>query len=413
MLKRLGKRPEVSGALLAAVGIAQEAESGFSMPVTASFGAMDTHRFDYFNPTASPVAANFRLMFYPTLRLGKHWFAYAAIQVRRLPYFYYDAYLTDRGVETDLVQGYVGYTMHPGPATVVFKAGQMVTAFGSFPLRYDDAENPLMDQPLAYITELPIRGDQLSCGTNDLLWQHYGYVQAGCGGESGGGPGITPVTLYGIPAAQAEISVHRFDARVQMTNSSPAYPESWETVSRQYLQWTAGGGFTIQQGFRVGVSGFRGPYMENTVAPWLPAGSTVRSFPAIGTRARRRMGARRLSANGELQDFRFDAPNFVVPPRILAGYIELKGRITPRIFAAVREGFLKTESVLDTQGVSASEFSPTLQATEVGVGYWLHPRVLAKVSYEFMHTAGSSGSESNVLGMQLVVRLNQLQWGWK
>ena len=400
-------------ALLAAVGVAQEADSGISMPVTASFGAMDTHRFDYFNPTASPVAANFRLMFYPTLRLGKHWFAYAAIQVRRLPYFYYDAYLTDRGVETNLVQGYVGYTTHSGPATIVFKAGQMVTAFGSFPLRYDDAQNPLMDQPLAYTTQLPIRGDQLSCGTADLLKQQYGSVSAGCGGEAGPGPGLTPVSLYGLPAAQAEISVRRFDGRVQMTTSSPAYPENWNEISRQYLQWTAGAGVTIQQGFRVGVSGFRGPYMENTIAPWLPAGTTVRSFPATGHGLDVEWARGRLSANGELQNFRFDAPNYVVPPRILAGYAELKARLTPRIFAAVREGFLKTEPVLDSQGVSASEFAPTLQATEVGMGYWLRPHVLAKVSYEFWHATGSTSSKSNVLGMQLVATFNQLQKAFK
>jgi len=399
--------------MFAALGAAQEAQSGFSLPVTASFGVMDTHRFDLFDPSASPAAANFRLMFYPTLRLGKHWFAYAAIQVRRLPYFYYDAFLRDRGIATSLVQGYAGYTTHTGPATLVFKAGQMVTAFGSFPLRYDDAENPLMDQPLAYITELPVRGDQLSCGANDLLRQHYGYVWAGCGGESGGGSGITPITLYGIPAAQAEISLRRFDARLQITNSSPAYPESWETVSRQYLQWTAGGGGTIQQGFRAGVSIFRGPYMENTVSPWLPGGTTVRSFPAIARGLDVEWARGRLSASGELQNFRFDTPNFVVPPRILAGYAELKARLTPRIFAAVREGFLKTESVLDTQGVSAPEFAPTLRATEIGLGYWLRPRLLAKVSYEFMQSAGSSGTRTNVLGMQLVTQFNQLQWAWK
>ncbi len=399
-------------ALFAAIGVAQEADSGVSMPVTASFGAMDTHRFDFSNPTASPAAANFRLMFYPTLRLGKHWFAYAAIQVRRLPYFYYDAYLADRGVETDLVQGYVGYTTHSGPATIVFKAGQMVTAFGSFPLRYDDVQNPLMDQPLAYITEAPVRSDQLSCGTADLLKQHYGSVSENCGGEAGRGPGLTPVTLYGLPAAQAEISVRRFDGRVQMTTSSPAYPDGWN-ISRQHLQGTAGAGVTIQQGFRVGVSGFRGPYMENTIAPWLPAGTTVRSFPATGRGLDVEWARGRLSANGELQDFRFDAPNYVVPPRILAGYAELKARLTPRIYAAVREGFLKTQSVLDSRGVSASEFAPTLQATEVGVGYWLHPHVLAKVSYEFSHSAGSTSSKSNVLGMQLVATFNQLQKAFK
>jgi hypothetical protein len=406
MLKRLLAAAGLS-ALLAGACIAQEAaESGLSMPVTASFGLMDTQRFTDFNPSASPVAANFRLMFYPTLRLGKHWFAYAAIQVRRLPYFYYDAYLTGRGVKTGLIQGYVGYTFHPGAATVVFKAGQMTSAFGSFPLRYDDVQNPLMDQPLAYITEIPLRADQLLCGTADLLWQHYGSVNAGCGGELGSGPGITPVTLYGMPAAQAEISVHHFDARLQLTNSSPAYPWSWETVSRQYLQWTAGGGVTIRQGFRVGGSYFRGPYMENTLSAWLPAGATVRSFPAIGKGLDVEWARGRFSTNSELQQIRFDSPNFVIPPRILAGYVEVKARLTPRIYAAVREGFLKTQSVLDTQGVSASGFAPTLQTTEVGVGYWLHPRVLAKVSYEV-------ATKGNVLGMQVVATFNQLQWAWK
>jgi hypothetical protein len=121
----------------------------------------------------------------------------------------------------------------------------------------------------------------------------------------------------------------------------------------------------------------------------------------------------RLSATGELQNFRFDAPNFVAPPRILTGYAELKVRLTPRVYAAVREGFMKTEPVLDTQGIAAPEFAPTLQTTEVGVGCWLHPRVLAKVSYEFAQTAGSTGSWGNVLGMQVVASFRQLQWGWK
>jgi hypothetical protein len=410
-------KPALTTAVLcgffAAMGVAQEAESGLSMPVTASFGAMDTHRFDLIDPTASPAAANFRFMFYPTLRLGRHWFAYAAIQVRRLPYFYYDAYLKDRGVETNLVQGYVGYTMRTGPATIVLKAGQMVTAFGSFPLRYDDAQNPLMDQPLAYITEIPIRSDQVSCGTSDLLKQFYGSVASNCGGEPGGGPGLTPVSLYGMPGAQAEFSARRVDARVQMTTTSPAYTEGWNEISRQYLQWSAGGGFTIQQGFRVGASVFRGPYLDGDVSPWLPAGTTVRSFPATGRGLDVQWAHGRFSANGELQSFQFDAPNYVMPPRILAGYAELKVRLTPRIFAAVREGFLKTESVLDTKGVSAAEFAPTLQSAEFGAGYWLRPHVLVKVSYEIAHAAGSTNSWSNMVGVQLVATFNQLQWAWK
>lgn len=411
MLKNIASAVAIC-AMAAAVAPAQETEWGISMPVTASFGVMDTQRFQLFNPAASPWAANFRLMFYPTVRLGKHWFGYAAVQVRRLPFFYYDAFLPDRGVQADVIQGYVGYEAHPGPATVVFKAGQLTTAFGSFPLRYDDAENPLMDQPLAYITEIPLRSDQLLCGTRDLLWQSYGSVGASCGGESGRGPGLTPVTLYGEPGVQAEISVHRVDARVQMTANSPAYPDGWH-ISRRYLQWSAGGGFTIRQGFRVGASAFRGPYLDDEVAPWLPAGTTVRSFPATAMGLDSKWARGRLSATGEWQRFRFDMPNFVVSPEISAGYVEVKGRLTPRLYAAAREGYLKTGSVLDTQGISASQFAPTLRATEIGAGCWLEPRILLKVSYEWMQSAGSSGTRFNVLGLQLVASFRQAQWAWK
>jgi hypothetical protein len=220
------------------------------------------------------------------------------------------------------------------------------------------------------------------------------------------------VTLYGLPGAQTEISVRRFDARVQLTGGSPAYPDGWR-ISRQYLQATVGGGFTIRQGFRVGVSAFSGPYLERSLAPFLPAGTTVRSFPATGRGLDVQWARGRLSADGELQNFRFDAPNFVKAPEITAGYAELKARLTPRLYAAVREGFLKTGMVLDTVGVSASEFAPTLRATEAGLGCWLHPRVLLKVSYEWSQSAGSTGSRQNVLGIQLVASFRQLQWGWR
>ncbi len=106
-------------------------------------------------------------------------------------------------------------------------------------------------------------------------------------------------------------------------------------------------------------------------------------------------------------------PNFVTAPSITSGYIEAKGRITPRLFAAVREGYLKTGSVLDTHGISAPSFGATLRQTEVAAGLWLQPRVLMKVSYEWMQSAGSSGTRFNVLGLQLVAQFRQAQWAWK
>jgi hypothetical protein len=393
------------------VGAAQEADFGVTVPVTLSAGGMDTHRFQLINPGSPSTALAFRAMVYPTVRLGKHWFGYAAIQVRKIPYFYYDAFLTDRSVTTDVIQAYLGYSLHVGKATMVFKAGQMTSAFGSFPLRYDDAENPLIDQPLNYITEIPLRTDQLSCGTNELLREHYGFVFANCGGARGGGAGLTPVTLYGLLGVEAEASAGRFDGRLQMANNSPAYP-TW-SITKQYLQWAAGGGFTIRQGFRVGGSAFRGPYLESSTVDGLPAGTTVRDFPATGLGVDGQWALGRYSLNGEWQRLQFDAPNFVIAPTINAGYIEGKARLTPRLYMAGRVGRLGTGRVSDIHGVSADQFAPALKSYELAAGAWLNRYTLLKVSYSWLKSEGSSSNLTNVVGFQLVTSLHPVQWAWR
>src|SRR5260370_34774553 len=71
---------------------AQEAGAGFSMPVTLTFGALYTHRLQTGDPAASPLAAAFHAVLYPSLKLGPHWFVYSSIHLRSTPFSYYDAY---------------------------------------------------------------------------------------------------------------------------------------------------------------------------------------------------------------------------------------------------------------------------------------------------------------------------------
>jgi hypothetical protein len=383
---------------------AQEADFGLSVPVTASFGVLDSQRLQLATPSASQVAPGLRFMLYPTLKLGSHWFAYAAVQVRMRPYFYYDAFSSERQWDTDVTQAFLGYAFHPGKASVVFKAGQLSTAFGSFPLRYDDADNPVLDQPLSYITEIPLRADQLVCGTTDLLHQRYGFVGGSCGGTAGFGPGLTPVTLYGLPGVEADASLSHFDARVQLTSGSPANPQGWG-VFRPYAQWAAGGGYTIRQGFRVGLSTFTGPYLNSGVASVLPVHTTVRNFPASGAGVDAQWARGRFSTNAEWQRLQFDLPGFVVQPSLTSGYGEAKAVVTPRYFVAGRIGYLKTGSVSDTVGVSASEYAPTLKSYELGGGVWLSRSQLLKASYSWLQIAGQPGTRYNVFGFEFVMRI--------
>ena len=396
------------GGLLATLAAAQEANYGFSVPMTLSAGGMYTHRMQFDEADASPITGGFRAVFYPTLKLGPHWFAYAAVQTRLAPYFYYDAYEPDHEFYNNVLQAFVGYSFHPGAATMVLKAGRLTSAFGSFPPRYDDVDNPLLDQPLSYITQLPLYANQLPCGVKSF-GDNYGGGQSSCAAY-GDQPGLTPVTLYALPGIEADFSGYRLDGRLQITSGSPANPQSLSRVG-QFAQWTAGGGFTIRQGIRVGFSGFRGPYLDSSLAPWLPARTTLRSFPASGIGLDVQFARGRWTATGEWQRFGFDLPNFTQSPAVMAGYGEVKAILTPRFYLAERIGWITSRNV-SSNGYSAEFLSPT-SSYETAMGCWLNRYQLLKVGYEWLHNEYQPGTLGNVFGVQLVTSVHGLNWAFR
>ena len=396
---------KVAGAFLycaaAVLANAQDSNSGISVPVTLSGGAMYTQRLQVANAAASPYTSGFRAAFYPTVKLGSHWFAYAAIDARLSPFLYYDAYNPNHVWETNVIQAFLGYSIRTEKNVVVIKAGQLASAFGSFPLRYDDTENPLPDQPLSYIQRLTLRTDQIPCGVNDLLVQHYGSIRNACGGAAGRAPGLTPVTLYGLAGLEVDFSGHRLDGRLQITNSSPANPQP-VSLTGEYAQWTAGGGYTIRQGFRVGGSAFRGPYLSPVIASILPMGTSLRSFPATAVGLDAQWARGHFSAAGEWQRFQFDSPRLAGAPSVASTYGELKTELTPRLFVAVRAGWMTPGGAADTSGISTDQFAPNLGSYELGAGTWINRHQLLKGSYEWLQIQGRSGISLNVLGVQLV-----------
>lgn len=386
--------------LCAAFAAAQDSGSGISIPVTLSGGAMYTQRLQLTGESQSPYTAGAQLMLYPTVQFDSHWFAYAAIDFRVAPYLYYDAYDPDHDIYSRVIQAYAGYSIRTANTSLVIKAGQLASAFGSFPLRYDDAQNPLLDQPLSYIQTLSVGAGQIPCGVKELLAQHYGYVTGSCGG-AGWGYGLTPVTLYGLRGAEVDFSGYRVDARLQVTNSSPSDPLSLN-ASGQYAQWTAGAGYTIVQGFRVGFSAFRGPYLESSLAPLLPSGATLRNFPASAVGLDAQWARGRWSASGEWQRFQYDLPNFTTAPSVVSTYGEVKAVISPRLFLAGRAGWMLPGGAADLTGASTSQFAPYVASYEMGAGSWINRHQLLKASYEWLHIQNFPGRQLDVLGVQFV-----------
>jgi len=402
--------------LLAACSLpvtAQEAETGIAVPVTITGGALYSHRMLGDNPAAGPLAGAFHAAFSPSLRLNAHWFAYASIQLRSTPFYYYDAFDADHDIKLQAVQAFVGYTRTYKSARLLVKAGQLVTAFGSFPLHYDDADNALLDQPLSYSTYLKLPPLPRACNAQVFTQnQDAPWTGSPCGGWQADEYGLTPVTLYGLPGVEVDLSVHKLDARLQLTNSSPANPQNLLSGS-QHAQWAAGGGYTIIQGFRVGGSVFQGPYLDRTAAAFLPPGKTVSDFPATGAGLDTQWARGRWSTSGEWQWFRFDSPGYRISPSMSVAYAEVKAVLTPRFYAALRVADQRNGRVADLTQQTTEAFEANVQAYEFAVGYRPDRWQLFKIGYEWLKSNDIPGTRDNVLGVQLVTSIQPLSKAWR
>ncbi|HEY6293645.1 MAG TPA: hypothetical protein VI455_18995 [Terriglobia bacterium] len=279
-----------------------------------------------------------------------------------------------------MLQGFLGYARSWGKTSVDFKIGQLSSAFGAFPPRYDDMENPLIDQPLPY-TYLALRP------------------------RPGAEPyGLTPVTLYGLPAAEVDFALHHFDARFQLTNGSPYNPRGI-LESGQHAQWTAGGGYTIRQGFRVGVSAYDGAWLNDSMKPLLPPGSTVRDFPGSGLGIDAQWARGHWNADGEWQHFVFHFPPSSAPACNF-GYAELKRIISPRWYSAVRVNYQENNK-------QASGFLLDRQAYEVTLGFRPNRFELLKVGYEWAPLEGAPQIHDNVFGVQFITSIDALSHAFK
>jgi len=357
---------------LALPAMAQEADYGFTLPATLSAGGMYSHAWQQATPTAGPLEPGFQLMLYPSIKLGKHWYAYGAVDLNLSPYYpFQDDSATNR-FKVYIVQGFLAYNRTKGNKSLTVKAGQLSTAFGSFPLRYDDAQNPLLGAPATY-----------------------------------GAPayGFFPVTLYGLPGMEVDTSFGPLDARLQLTNSSIANPKNL-LQNGQSLNWTAGAGYTVRHGLRVGMSLNHGPYLQVGRFLLPSENSSQWPFTAVGVDGQWARG--RFSISGEWQRFYYLYPRYIMSPVLKYGYVEPKIVLNPRLYLACRVGYEWFSDFQTINMAAPAELTPNRQATEVALGYRINRAQLLKVGYEWPHQNGVLNSQNNIFGVQLVTSIDAI-----
>lgn len=333
----------IAAVLLGAValpvfGQQTESESGFGLQGTVStMTAVSTQfRESPRSSSGSLVDGGFRMMLYPTWKLNSHWTFYGAFQTVSHPYYYSQFETQGHGVKGNVVQGFLSYSQVWKDASVQVKAGEMSSAFGSFPLRYDDRDNFMVDIPMQY--------------------GYYGAL----------------ATLTGLAGAEVDATWKKLDGRAQFTNSSPANPRSI-FASEQYGNWAGGGGITIRQGLRIGISGYRGPYADRSYPFYRASDGRPRSLPGSAVGADAEWGAGHWNVRGEIQRFVMTygpSPAF----HEHTGYVEAQRTLGPRWYVATRFSYLSADYAGHAQQVEA------VAAYRPGAGQ------LIKISYETAHS---------------------------
>lgn len=335
-------------ALLPATLAAQEAASGFDLRMTLSGGA------DY--STESSGEGGYRAVLYPTWKLSSNWSVTGAYQVNSANFFVDAAAPADYKAKGFLLQGSLNYSLVRGNKSLVLRAGQLSSAFGSFLLRYDDAQNPLIALPAPY-----------------------GYYYA-------------PVSTLGVAGVQADVSWGKWDGRAQLANSSPSNPRGI-TSRDQYGNWAGGAGYSIRQGLRIGASAYYGPYLDRHSPFFFPGEASPARLRARAAGIDAQWAIGHWNVQGEWQKFNF--PYVAIPEfREQAGYFEVKRVLHPRWYVASR-----------FNGISAS-FGGWQQILEAVAGYRPANNTLLKFGYQREHYSQGTVRDSSTVMVQLVATVH-------
>jgi hypothetical protein len=359
-IKRLALLLCFAFGLTAAALDAQEAASGFDLRATLSGVANTTAISEEPARSRSAFDGGATAVFAPTWKLNQHWLITGAVRAYLEPDAERNFSDEPRSVVTRLLHASVGYSQFWTDGSVLVRAGKLTTAFGSYLLHYDDAEDPFINRP-----------------------KQYGYYD-------------TPVSPVGLFGVQVDISHHRWDARAQLVNSSPSNPRS-PLANDQYANWAGGAGYTIRQGFRVGASTYQGPYLNRDDDKYLPGEGKPRNLPARAYGLDFQWARRHWNVQGELQQFQF-THSAVPTVHVHSGYVEVRRALYPRWYVATRAGFMNSSEDGRFQTIAAV------------VGYRLARDRLVKFGYEYEHAPIGEFHSHRTLSVQFVTALHPLSF---
>jgi hypothetical protein len=344
-------------ALSSRLASAQEASSGLDLRATLTGQIAASDELTEEPRSGAPLAGGSRSIAYTTWKFDDRFFFSGSVQLVTRPYYLEDLSTPGYGAKGNILQASLNYSRVSPKGSLLVRAGELTTAFGSFLLRYDDAVNPLIDLPLGY-----------------------GYY-------------YSPISMLPVAGAQVDVTRGKWDGRVQFANSSPANPRG-PFASGQYGNWAGGAGYTIRHGLHVGASAYHGPYLDQSYRYYFPGEVSPSRLPARALGLDISWARGHTTVQGELQ--KFVMPYTVIPTfRETAGYGEICQVLAPRWFIAARFG------------ASTTNATGKLQNLETSAAFRPNRFQLIKIGYELEHYGYGTHDNDQMLAIQLVTTLHK------
>ena len=262
------------------------------------------------------------------------------------------------GAKGYVLQATLNYSRVSDKGSLLVRAGELSTAFGSFLLRYDDADNPSSICPI-----------------------EYGYY-------------YSPSQFSASPARRSTRRSGKWDGRLQFANSSPpiraASLRTTSTATGLAAQDTP-----FAKDSASGVSAYRGPYLDRQYPYFFPGEANPNTLPANALGLDVNWAHGHTSVQGEVQQFVM--PYTAIPTfrEVRPDTVSSSRCLSPRWYVAVRPGF------------SSANASGDQQTLETAAGFRPNRLQLIKVGYEYEHYSTGTQRNDNTLAFQLVTTLHK------
>lgn len=232
------------------------------------------------------------------------------------------------------------------------RVGMLPLVVGGWQDRAYPHRQPLINQPLFSQYILVVRNDSVPAGADELLAQRG--RRAGSRFSLGfAGEGSANAIYYehcwstGIEVF-GQLGRLRYRAAVMEGPPGSSFRDVRDEKSGN--SWEGRLTYRLGGGFRVGASGARGPYLQQRLQPFLPAGRRARGYRQTLAGADVRWQRGRVEAHGEWVWNRYDSPYVAGPLQTQGYYGELAVTLAPGLQVAGRYSALDHSEVADSAG---------------------------------------------------------------